>query len=90
MYRLRMANINSSEPSNFRDVIGRWPNTRAFARDAGCSATLVRQWRCRNCVPAAYWLGIIKGAAKRNIAAISTDLLMRLAAGRRTGTRKAQ
>ena len=79
-----MTNIDLNEPSTFRAVIGRWPTTRAFARDAGCSATLVRQWRCRDCVPASYWPGIVQGADKRGIPAVSTDLLARLAARRRS------
>lgn len=83
MYRHDMTNIDPNEPSNFREIIGRWPSTRAFARDAGCTATLVRQWRCRDQVPAPYWPGIVQGAAKRGIAVINTDLLARLAARRR-------
>ncbi len=48
---------------------------------------LVRQWRHRDYVPAQYWLGIAKGAARRGIAAIDVTLLAALAAKRRTGTR---
>lgn len=75
------------QPGCFRDVIGRWPSTRAFARDAGCSPMLVRQWRHRNFVPARYWLGIARGAARRGIAAVDVALLAALAAGRRPATR---
>jgi hypothetical protein len=73
----------ADQPGCFRDVIGRWPSTRAFARDAGCSPMLVRQWRHRDHVPARYWLGIAKGAARRGIAAIDVTLLAALAAKRR-------
>jgi hypothetical protein len=68
---------------SFRDVIGRWPTTRAFARDAGCSPTLVRQWRHRDSVPAQYWPGIVDGAARRGIALVDLKLLVQLAARRR-------
>ncbi|HNB29285.1 MAG TPA: hypothetical protein PLR41_20120, partial [Alphaproteobacteria bacterium] len=54
-------------PASFRDLIGRWPATRSFARDAGCSALLARQWRHRNFIPPQYWPGIVAGAARRGI-----------------------
>lgn len=73
--------------SSFRDVIARWPTTRAFARDAGCSPTLVRQWRHREFVPAQYWPRIVEGAAKRGIPLIDASLLAELAAKRRAPTK---
>ncbi len=72
----------------FRDVIARWPNTRAFARDAGCTPTLVRQWRHRDFVPAQYWSRIAEGAARRGIALIDLRLLADLAARRRAPARR--
>jgi len=75
--------IPSVAPTSFRDVIARWSATRSFARDAGCSATLVRQWRHRDSVPAPYWPRIVEGAGKRGIACIDANLLARLAARRR-------
>lgn len=71
------------QPASFRDVIARWPNTRAFARDAGSSPTLVRQWRHRDSVPAPYWQRVIEGAGRRGIALVDMSLLARLAAKRR-------
>lgn len=71
------------QPDSFRTLIGLWPSTRAFARDAGCSTTLVRQWRHRDWVPAQYWRGIIDGAARRGIASIDAAWLTGLAARRR-------
>lgn len=76
-------------PSSFRDLIGRWARTRDFARDAGCSPLLVRQWRHRNFVPPQYWRGIVAGAQRRQIAGVDADLLARLAAALR-GTAAAQ
>jgi hypothetical protein len=70
-------------PPSFRDVIARWPTTRAFARDAGCSPTLVRQWRHRDSVPAQYWPRIVEGAARRGIVLVDLRLLAQLAARRR-------
>lgn len=67
-------------PNSFRELIGRWPRTRDFARDAGCSPLLVRQWRHRNFVPPQYWPGIVAGAARRRIGGIDTNLLAHLAA----------
>jgi hypothetical protein len=64
-------------------VIARWPTTRAFARDAGCSPALVRQWRHRNSVPAQYWPRIVEGAARRSIILVDLALLAQLAARRR-------
>jgi hypothetical protein len=89
MYRSFMNTIiaGTGRPSCFRDVIGRWPSTRAFARDAGCSPMLVRQWRHRDAVPAQYWLGIAEGAARRGIATIDVALLAALAAKRRARTK---
>ncbi|WP_119301329.1 hypothetical protein [Dongia deserti] len=69
--------------TGFRELIARWPTTRAFARDAGCSPTLVRQWRHRDFVPAHYWPRIVNGAAKRGIPLINASLLAELAAKRR-------
>ena len=78
-------NAPASQPDSFRDLISLWPTTRAFARDAGCSPVLVRQWRHRDWVPAQYWRGIIDGAARRGIASIDAAWLTGLAARRRTG-----
>jgi hypothetical protein len=84
MYRCFMlTTIEITSPPSFRDVIARWPNTRAFARDAGCSPTLVRQWRHRDSVPAQYWPRIIEGAARRGIVPVDFRLLAQLAARRR-------
>ena len=69
--------------TGFRELIAQWPTTRAFARDAGCTPTLVRQWRHRDFVPAHYWPRIVDGAAKRGIPLISAELLADLAAKRR-------
>lgn len=76
-------------PANFRDLIGRWPATRSFARDAGCSALLARQWRHRNFIPPQYWPGIVAGAARRGIPTIDAALLARLAAALRGTGRNA-
>ena len=67
-------------PSSFRELIGRWARTRDFARDAGCSPLLVRQWRHRNFVPPQYWRGIVAGALRRQIGGVDVELLARLAA----------
>ena len=90
MYRFRMlkASPQTTQPSDFRDVIARWPTTRAFARDAGCTPTLVRQWRHRNFVPAHYWPRIVDGAARRGIVAIDAKLLAELAAMRRAPSKE--
>jgi hypothetical protein len=74
--------------TDFRAVIARWPTTRAFARDAGCTPTLVRQWRHRDFVPAHYWPRIVEGAVKRGIVPIDVKLLAELAAKRRGATRE--
>ncbi|HEV8389531.1 MAG TPA: hypothetical protein VGQ35_06800 [Dongiaceae bacterium] len=73
----------TAQPVSFRDVIARWPATRSFARDAGCSPTLVRQWRHRDFVPAHYWPRIVEGAGRRGIALINVNLLAQLAVKRR-------
>jgi hypothetical protein len=78
-----LTTIEISHPLSFRGVIARWPNTRAFARDAGCSPTLVRQWRHRDSVPAYYWPRIVEGAARRGIVPVDLGLLAQLAARRR-------
>jgi hypothetical protein len=70
-------------PSSFRDLIARWSRTRDFARDAGCSPLLVRQWRHRNFVPPQYWRGIVAGALRRQIGGVDAELLARLAASLR-------
>lgn len=80
----------TSEPSSFRELIGRWPRTRDFARDAGCSPLLVRQWRHRDFVPPQYWSGIVAGAARRQIGGVDMDLLARLAASLRGPVRPAK
>ena len=85
-----LTTIEISHPLSFRDVIGRWPTTRAFAQDAGCSPTLVRQWRHRNSVPAQYWPQIVEGAARRGIAPVDLWLLAQLAAKRRVPVAEAR
>jgi hypothetical protein len=83
MYRsFMLATIEISQPPSFRAVIAHWPTTRAFARDAGCSPTLVRQWRHRDSVPAQYWPRIVEGAARRGIVLVDLKLLAHLAARR--------
>jgi hypothetical protein len=85
MYRncMTSAQPDTMQPASFRDIIARWPTTRAFARDAGGSPTLVRQWRHRNFVPAPYWQRIVEGASRRGIVQVDIGLLARLAANRR-------
>lgn len=78
-----LTTIEISQSPSFRDVIARWPNTRAFARDAGCSPTLVRQWRHRDSVPPRYWPRIVEGAVRRGIVLVDLKLLAQLAARRR-------
>lgn len=73
----------SLPPASFREVIARWPATRFFARDAGCSALLVRQWRHRNFIPPQYWPRIVAAAGRRGISDVNADLLARLAASLR-------
>jgi len=92
MYRFCMIEMTATtpQPSNFRDVIARWPATRSFARDAGCSPTLVRQWRHRDFIPAHYWPRIVEGAKRRGIPLIDANLLAQLAAKRRTAARGTQ
>jgi hypothetical protein len=91
MYRFAMLRISApaGQPDSFRDLIGLWPTTRAFARDAGCSPVLARQWRHRDWVPAQYWRGIIDGAARRGIPSIDAAWLTGLAAKRRGQNRGA-
>jgi hypothetical protein len=79
-----LTTIEISRPLSFREVIAHWPTTRAFARDAGCSPTLVRQWRHRDSVPAHYWPRIVEGAGRRGIVSVDLRLLAQLAAKRRT------
>ncbi|MEZ5830451.1 MAG: hypothetical protein R3D05_04675 [Dongiaceae bacterium] len=81
---------DTMQPSGFREVIARWPTTRAFARDAGCTPTLVRQWRHRDFVPAHYWPRIVEGAARRGIAFVDVNLLAGLAAKQRAPAREAR
>jgi len=85
-----LTTIEIGDPMSFRDVIGRWPTTRAFARDAGCSPTLVRQWRHRDSVPAQYWPQIVEGASRRGIALVDLRLLAQLAAKRRAPVAEAR
>jgi hypothetical protein len=70
-------------PTSFREVIARWPATRFFARDAGCSPLLVRQWRHRNFIPPQYWPRIVAGATRRGFGDVDADLLAGLAAALR-------
>jgi hypothetical protein len=79
-----------TSPLSFHDVIARWPSTRAFARDAGCSPTLVRQWRHRDSVPAQYWPRVVEGAARRGIVSVDLRLLAQLAAKRRATAAEAR
>jgi hypothetical protein len=92
MYRFGMLKTVTDPlpPASFRDVIARWPATRSFARDAGCSPTLVRQWRHRDFVPAHYWPRVVEGADRRGIAFIDATLLAQLAAKRRVGAKGEQ
>lgn len=78
-----LTTVEITQLPSFRDVIARWPTTRAFARDAGCSPTLVRQWRHRDSVPAHYWPRIVEGAARRGIVLVDLRLLAQLAVRRR-------
>jgi hypothetical protein len=85
-----LAALTAIPPASFRDLIARWPTTRSFARDAGCSPMLVRQWRHRDFVPAHYWPRIVEGAGRRGIGFIDAGLLAQLAAHKRGGTKGTQ
>lgn len=76
------------QPTSFREIINRWPATRFFARDAGCSPLLVRQWRHRDFIPPQYWPAIVEGAARRGFLEIDAGALARLAARLRGAKRR--
>lgn len=70
-------------PQDVRGLVQMWSRTRAFARDAGVAAPLVRQWMHRGTIPPRYWRGIVKGALVRGIP-VTIDTLLDVAAGKRT------
>lgn len=51
----------------FIDIIAEWPSDRAFAEDAGVTASLVVVWRHRNSVPAKCWRKLVRGAVLRDL-----------------------
>lgn len=50
----------------FRDIINLWPSAEDLGRDIDIPGGLVRLWRRRDNIPAAYWLDIVTAAATRS------------------------
>jgi hypothetical protein len=68
--------------ATFQNMIDAWPSLAAFADDAGVAENTAKGMRRRDSVHAAYWTGIVAGAAKRGIQGVTLEVLAELAKGR--------
>lgn len=74
----------------FADIIGLWPNTAVFASDIGTTASNGRAMKRLNSVPAKYFLAIVQGAARREIAGVTYERLSMCAAHSAPGIDQSQ
>lgn len=63
----------------FRDIINLWPSAEDLGRDIEIPGGLVRLWRRRDNIPAAYWLDIVTAAEARTIPGVTLERLATLA-----------
>lgn len=66
--------------ASFREIIGKWPNLGAFARDIGVTENTAKQMRTRDSVKAEYWGKMVAGARRRRIEGVTLEVLARLKA----------
>jgi acid phosphatase class B len=61
--------------NDHRDIIDRWPSTRAFAEDLGLPYVNVNMMRQRRSINVRHWDRVIEAAKERGIRGISLKLL---------------
>ncbi len=67
----------------FADVISKWPNAGALARDIGQNRGTVKQWRRRESIPPEHWLSVENAARRRGIEGVTVFALAEIAASER-------
>jgi hypothetical protein len=58
-----------------RDIIDRWPSTRAFAEDIGVPYVNVNMMRQRNSISVRHWERVVEAAKERGIRGITLKLI---------------
>jgi predicted GNAT superfamily acetyltransferase len=61
--------------NDHRDIIDRWPSTRAFAEDIGVSYNSANLMRHRRNIHFRHWERVVEAAKARNIRGINLKLL---------------
>ena len=64
--------------TSFDDLFTRWPRQGHLSADLGVSPQHLRMMRVRRSVPVRFWPRFVDAAARRGIAGIDYDLLVRL------------
>jgi len=67
-------------PDSFSAIVNLWPSAEALAADIGEKGVTVRQMRNRDSIDAGYWERILAAAAVRGFHAVTSELLIKLAA----------
>lgn len=70
--------------NSHRQIIDRWGNRAAFAREVGVDYQVARQWCNRNSIPSEYWMDVVNAAQRRGFPDISLDLLATIKADERS------
>lgn len=77
----------SGDLDSWAAVIELWPSAAELGRDlGGVMDVTARAWKARG-IPGEYWEGVVAAAARRGFAAVTLELLSRLAA-KAAGRRK--
>ncbi len=61
--------------NSHRQIIDRWGNRAAFAREIGVDYQAARGWYDRNSIPSEYWVDVVSAAQKQGFDDVSLDLL---------------
>ncbi len=69
--------------NSHRQIVDRWGNRAAFAREVGVDYQVARQWCVRNNIPSEYWLDVVNAAHQRGFREVTTDLLATIKAEER-------
>jgi acid phosphatase class B len=76
---LRIANraalVYESPMNDHRDIIDRWPSTRAFAEDIGVPYVNVNMMRQRRNIHFRHWDRVVEAAKERGIRGITLKLI---------------
>lgn len=66
----------------FCAIIDLWPSPAELGQDIGATPGHVRAMRARDSIPDRFWLALVRGAERRQLAGVSLQRLAELSAAR--------